>query len=416
MFWSHSDTPRLFYSLNHLSPGLSFQPVDALINAFELKQSVYFSTKRYGLLAGAPFARLLYEGRKGLVERAQASLDFARSMGYDNAILIGAIPFQVEQTPSLCVATNVVQHYYNGQSFADPCDTETQTSLSSWDHQPPAAHFKRIVTAATDLFSETELSKVVLSRTLRLTTKEKLDVRKVLARLVRKNSNGFNFAVSLPDDLGRQGTFLGASPELLLRKMGCRISLNPLAGSIPRVADPELDQARAQALLESDKDLREHALVVRSIREILEPLCKHLMIPERPSLMQTDSMWHLSTEIEGELNNNAMSSLELALALHPTPAVCGYPTDVARRAILELEGYDRGLFTGLVGWCNAKGDGEWAIAIRCATIQDNEVQVFAGAGIVSGSCPEKEYRETHAKFQTMLRGLGVSFEDSEVKP
>jgi isochorismate synthase len=126
-------------------------------------------------------------------------------------------------------------------------------------------------------------------------------------------------------------------------------------------------------------------------------------------------MWHLSTEIHGELLNRDISSLEVAFALHPTPAICGTPVLTAREAIGSQEPFDRGLFTGMVGWCDSEGDGEWAVTIRCAEVEGNELRLFAGAGIVAGSTPEAELAETSAKFRTMLLAMGLDSTVSRLK-
>ena len=136
------------------------------------------------------------------------------------------------------------------------------------------------------------------------------------------------------------------------------------------------------------------------------PIAGHLNVPAEPSVIHTRTLWHLSTEVQGELIDPATSSLELATALHPTPAVCGYPNREARDLIAEIEPFDRGFFTGMVGWCDASGDGEWAVTIRCAEAEGGNLRLFAGAGIVMGSTPEQELAETATKFRTMLNAHG----------
>jgi isochorismate synthase len=181
----------------------------------------------------------------------------------------------------------------------------------------------------------------------------------------------------------------------------------PLAGSAARSPDPAEDQRRASALLVSAKDRHEHAIVADAVAAALRPYCRHLDVPAAPSLRHTRTMWHLASHISGELADPSMSALALACALHPTPAVCGDPLPLARAAIAEIEPFDRGFFTGMVGWCDASGDGEWAVTIRCAEVADRSLRLFAGAGIVAGSDPEHELAETTAKLQTMLDALGI---------
>lgn len=253
-------------------------------------------------------------------------------------------------------------------------------------------------------FERGELSKVVLSRTLKLELDAALDLPALLARLAAKNGQGYTYAVPLA---GAEEVFLGATPELLVRRVGSRVVLNPLAGSAARSADREEDHNIGQALLRSTKDLQEHAIVIDEIAKVLRPLCRTLSLPDHPELLATDALWHLSTLIEGELLDPDMTSLDLAFALHPTPAVCGYPKQAAFDAIMDLEPFDRGFFAGFVGWMNASGDGEWAVSLRCAQCSPRHATLSAGAGIVPGSVPERETAETQTKFRTMLSALGL---------
>jgi isochorismate synthase len=247
-----------------------------------------------------------------------------------------------------------------------------------------------------------ELSKVVLSRTLELTSASEVDPAALLRNLVANHTSGYTFAVDFP-----QHTLVGASPELLVSRKGNLVISNPLAGSAARSTDPEEDQRRAANLLFSEKDLREHAVVVEAVVQALRPYCRTMQVPDHPSLVQTPTMWHLSSEIRGEMLDPETTSLDLAFALHPTPAVCGTPTLAARAAIQDIEPFDRDFYTGMIGWCDASGDGEWIVTIRCAEVKERSLRLFAGAGIVAGSRPEDELDETTAKFRTMLRAMGL---------
>lgn len=271
-------------------------------------------------------------------------------------------------------------------------------AADSLDH-----HYTTAVAKALKEFSPEGLQKVVLARSLRTSLASPLDIAELFARLVGQNPSAYVFAAPLPE--GR--TLVGASPELLVRRSGSRAISNPLAGSMPRCADSAADQANARKLLGSSKDLREHAIVVDMVAEVLSGLCTGLRVPAAPELVRTGSMWHLSTHIEGRLREEETTSLDLAFALHPTPAVCGWPTAAACSLIEELEETSRGFYAGAVGWMDAQGDGEWAVSIRCAEIASDELRVHAGAGIVPGSDPELEHAETEAKFRTILAGLGV---------
>ncbi len=141
--------------------------------------------------------------------------------------------------------------------------------------------------------------------------------------------------------------------------------------------------------------------------EALRPYCRTLSAPTRPRLVSTPTMWHLGTTITGELADPDVTALHLAAALHPTPAICGTPTDSARRLVTELERFDRGYYAGAVGWTNADGDGEWAVSIRCAEVAEHSLRLYAGGGIVPESDPEAELEETSAKFATLLRAMGL---------
>ncbi|MEV0616347.1 isochorismate synthase [Nonomuraea sp. NPDC050404] len=245
------------------------------------------------------------------------------------------------------------------------------------------------------------VDKVVLARTVELRSDEPVNLPGLLRPLL---GHGYSFAAPLPG--GR--TLTGASPELLVSRRGHDVVSNPLAGSAARAGDRAEDRRRAASLTESAKDLHEHRLVVEAVADALAPYCKDLHVPVTPELTSTETMWHLSTRVTGTLRDPGTSALTLAAALHPTPAVCGTPEAEARRMIERLEPFDRGFYAGLVGWTDAAGDGEWAVAIRCAEVAEHTVRLYAGAGIVDGSDPDQELAETSAKFRTMLRALGVS--------
>ncbi len=200
---------------------------------------------------------------------------------------------------------------------------------------------------------------------------------------------------------------MGASPELLVARAGDAVVCQPFAGSAPRSADPEADARNAQALAASGKNRHEHALVVEVMRAALEPLCADLEIAAEPQLHGTDALWHLSTPIRGRLRSPDTTALDLALALHPTPAVGGVPTELAAELITELEG-DRGFYAGAVGWCDARGDGRWVVSIRCAVLAADRLSALAhaGGGIVAESDPDDEVDETTTKFRTILDGAG----------
>jgi isochorismate synthase len=186
------------------------------------------------------------------------------------------------------------------------------------------------------------------------------------------------------------------------------VTCQPFAGSAPRAADPELDAAAGAALADSAKDRHEHQLVIDAMAQALRPLCSELTFPPTPTLSRTRALWHLSTPITGRLRDESTTAIDLTLALHPTPAVGGVPTDVAAELISALEG-DRGFYAGAVGWCDADGDGRWVVSIRCAQLAADRraALAHAGGGIVAESDPDSEVAETTTKFITILTALGV---------
>jgi isochorismate synthase len=198
---------------------------------------------------------------------------------------------------------------------------------------------------------------------------------------------------------------VGASPELLVSRFGSRIRSNPLAGSARRSGDTDEDRANADDLRGSTKNREEHAIVVEAIADALRPMCEQLRWDPEPVVLATPNVWHLSTRFEGVLREPAPSVLEVVAAMHPTPAVAGAPTEAALELIDHLEPFDRGSYAGPIGWMDANGDGEWAIALRCAELRGDRATLFAGAGIVAESVPSDELDETDRKFRAFLDAL-----------
>ncbi len=342
-------------------------------------------------------------GRPGfpLQEAVQGALERARLDGQDDPIVVGAIPFDLARPSVLFVPERWAA--VPGRLPGATPPTALAAPVIGRFSSPDRGGFEDAVRQAVETIRDGAVRKVVLSRILDIELARPVTPGVVRAALGAQNPGGFHFSLPLPDG----STLVGASPELLIRKTGRAIFANPLAGSARRQADPAADDSVAARLLASDKDVHEHRFVTAGIRRVLAPLCRRLDIPDRPGLMNTPTMWHLSTSIAGDLADDDMSVLRLACLMHPTAAVCGAPTAEAQALIRRLEPFDRGLFSGIVGWCNAAGDGEWAITIRCGTIDGRHVRLFAGAGIVEGSDPASEWAETGAKLGTMLRAFGI---------
>jgi isochorismate synthase len=295
--------------------------------------------------------------------------------------------------------------------------------------EPTAEVYAAAVRSALARIEAGELEKVVLARTLRVSAGRELDPRRLAHRLRAVEPHCFTFAVptwqgppssiagrnrEVPAESGRgrvggtpdeQGTLVGASPELLLSRRGLRVRSVPLAGTAPRSGDPDEDLANAKALAASAKEREEHAIVVAAVEAVLGAYCDDLAFDEEPVLEPTANVWHLATRFEGVLRDPAVSALELVAALHPTPAVCGAPSTAARSCIEALEPFDRGAYAGPVGWVDARGDGDWAIALRCAALDGERATLYAGAGIVAGSDPAREVDETDRKFRAFLDSL-----------
>lgn len=202
-------------------------------------------------------------------------------------------------------------------------------------------------------------------------------------------------------------TFLGASPELLVRLSDGQVEALGLAGSLRRGETPEEDERLGEQLMSSAKDRIEHETVVRAIRERLAPATDDLQAPNAPRLRRLRNIQHLSTEIRGRVKPG-VDVLDLAQRLHPTPAVCGWPTAVARAVITEHEDFDRGWYAGPVGWVDSAGDGEFAVALRSAVVSGDRAWLFAGNGIMGDSQPEVELAEVRLKYRPLSEALGLN--------
>ncbi|QBI54655.1 isochorismate synthase [Streptomonospora litoralis] len=365
-----------------------------------------------GAFLASPSGVLVGGGAAAVAERLE---DVAGLLAQGTAdspagpVAIGAIPFDGTAPGRLVVPDSV--------RTAPPLSRSAQGARRQrplpgpWgmDAVPePADHVANVDRALKRLAAEEGgLAKIVLARSLRLSGPRPVDTGQLLSNLAWRDPAGYTFAVDLPAPGSEPRTLIGASPELLLAKRGARVVSNPLAGSAPRSADPSKDQHSAVALLGSAKDRHEHAVVADAVAEALRPYCRTLEVPE-PELAKTATLWHLSTRITGELVDPDTPSALLAAALHPTPAVCGSPTAAAGEAIAGIEPFDRGFYTGAVGYTDARGDGEWVVSIRCADVAGERLDLFAGGGIVPGSDPDAELAETSVKLRTLLLALGVN--------
>lgn len=329
------------------------------------------------------------------------ALDRARKAGQSNPIIVGAIPFDPAEASCLYIPEHAE---WRARSATVRTGVATLPELIEQKNIPDERGFKRAVEHAIVNFRHSDVRKAVLSVQRELVFAQDVDVGAMQNNLRAQNQNGYHFRVPMPDG----ATLIGVSPELLVHKDGLNFVSNPLAGSAKRMTDPHADRRNADWLSASEKDHYEHRIVTEDIATQLGELCTQLNVPQRPTLISTPALWHLSTRIEGTLADPTVSALQLACRLHPTPAVCGFPTERARRLIRFVEPFERGLFTGMVGWCDAHGNGEWVVTIRCGTVKHNKVRLFAGAGIVEASSPDSEWTEVQTKLGTMLRACGLA--------
>lgn len=322
----------------------------------------------------------------------------------DGACIAGAIPFGRQEPVRLWLA--------KAPRFGQPLQKESHSrplasQAQSYQSVPSAEDFEAAVGLARDALRQGPVQKVVLGRQLQIETRDAVDQAALLRHLALAHGAGYRFALGLAAQ-DAPASLMGASPELLIACHDGQFEALPLAGTLARGSNAQEDAQQAQRLLASRKDQHEHALMIQGIREALQGLGCQTWIPETPQLIPTPTLWHLATPIRGRLPASHLGVLDLLQRLHPTPAVGGYPTESALALMDRLEPDPRGLFTGAVGWCDAQGNGEWAVTIRCAQVQGNRATLYAGAGVVADSDPAAERRETAAKFQTLLGALGLS--------
>ncbi|AWT27443.1 Isochorismate synthase DhbC [Corynebacterium provencense] len=319
----------------------------------------------------------------------------------DHQVLCGLIPFDVNEPAHLRIT---------GDAQFVPRRYTVNNGSSDWreTRRPPVPddpEYRTSVRRALDAIGAKEVDKVVLSRVIDYPLPPGASHRD-LAETVRRRLTATNPGA----DVFRCGdatgaVWVGASPEVIADVRSGHFLTHPLAGSLPRTVPEEVAD---EHLHSSDKDLREHAFVVRHIVSALSGVCGRLSYPERPTLFSTDTMWHLGSRIQGDLVPG-MTALEAAVSVHPTPAVCGTPTGDAAKLIRSLERTGREFYSGLVGWTDSSGDGRWALVLRGARITGDTLRLQAGAGIVEGSTPDAEHAETAAKFGTVSRCLAGLF-------
>ncbi|MGH9050923.1 MAG: isochorismate synthase [Acidimicrobiia bacterium] len=351
-----------------------------------------------GIVTAGVAARVAAERASGVLETIAG--DDEVELPGTGALAAGALPFGAAARGSLVIPARVVG--------VAPDGTAWRTEIAPVDEPPPPAavsprrfdvrspqsreQWRKAIDAVLAEIDAGRLAKAVLAREVIVDADVPFDARALLARLAVAPSGCFVYgSLSGPVQL------IGASPELLVLRTGRQLWSQPLAGTAPR--------EQVAALLASTKDDREHRYVVDAVVDTLRPACDELWAAPSPEAVMFPSVVHLATEVTGRLREPAPSALDLALALHPTPAVGGAPRAAAVALIDRLEGFDRRCYAGPVGWVDARGDGEWAVALRGAELEGTRARLVAGVGVVAGSDPDAEWAETEVKFEPMLRAL-----------
>ena len=272
-------------------------------------------------------------------------------------------------------------------------------TAASYTIEPGAIqHYLTAVAMARDAVRAGDLVKAVTARPITVSSDQPIDVHAVLRRLRASFGSSYRYSI---DGL------IGASPELLIEVDGDVVRSHPLAGTAPRTGDVTNDAVLAAELIASVKNQIEHRVVIDVVHDTLLPWSSYLDWEPEPSIVTVANVQHLGTRMEGRLSQPGPSVIELVRALSPTPALGGAPRDEAIALIERVEGFERGRYGGAVGWVDARGNGTWAVAIRCAELSADRrsARLVAGGGIVADSDPLSELAETQAKFQAMLSAL-----------
>jgi menaquinone-specific isochorismate synthase len=332
------------------------------------------------------------------------------SNGVSGPIAMGSIPFAPGSDCELVIPSCLIRKSTDGSRWITTIDDAAADDLdpaspprpmtSAYRVRPltPLPTYRTAVGQARDAVRAGKLVKAVIARQILVESEESIDVHAVLLRLRASFGSSYRYSID---------GFIGASPELLVAVDGDAISSHPLAGTTPRSGDPDTDQRLAQRLVDSMKDQIEHRVVIDVVHDTLLPWCSYLDWEPEPSVVPVANVQHLGTRIEGRLSEPRPDVIALARALSPTPALGGHPRVAALELIDRVEGFDRGPYGGAVGWVDARGNGIWAVAIRCAQLAEDRrsAVLTAGGGIVADSDIDAELAETQAKFQAMLSAL-----------
>jgi menaquinone-specific isochorismate synthase len=392
--------------------------VDRDLDLLELagRDGLLVERSRVGLAGRGVARRVALAGASEVLAAIEA--DDEVGVPGTGAVAFGALPFQPDPSVELVIPEVVWGRADDGTRWVTtigPADGAHRTESDLTDSpaataaidpsqitvQPvkPVAWWCELVARATKAMREAGpdgLRKVVLAREVLVDADVPFDRSVILARLRRAYPGCFLFHVD---------GFLGASPELLVGRSGDVVRAQPMAGTAPRGGDPATDARLGAGLLASPTYREEHQITIDMVYDTLLPWCSYLDYEAEPSVIGVANVQHLATLVEGRLSQPPPSILELVTALHPTPAVNGLPRDLATAWILEHEGFDRGRYAGTVGWVDGRGNGTWAVSIRCAEVHGAHARLYAGNGIVADSDPDTELAETQIKLQAVLGAL-----------
>ncbi len=382
--------------------------VDQLdLTAFAGSEGMLFVRNGFGFATRGIAARVTSREAKTFLANIQVD-DTVNAPG-SGPVLIGAIPFDSSQNHDFILPKLLIFKSEDGRCWVTSIvdsDLDLNPSLapnatsSSYEVSPgvEVEVYLSAVTSARDAVRSGAIKKAVIARDVFVTSSQPIDIHSVLLRL--RNSFGSSYQFSVDG-------FIGASPELLVSILDGEVSSHPLAGTAPRTGDPATDAQLAISLLSSTKNQIEHRIVIDAVHDTLLPWCSYLDWEPEASIVAVANVQHLGTHMSGRLSQPFLHVLDAAYALSPTPALGGFPRDKALNLISDVEGMSRGRYGGAVGWFDSRGNGVFAVSIRCAEFSNNNktARLFAGGGIVADSEPLSELAETQAKLQAMLAAI-----------
>ena len=399
--------------LSEVSSSYTNQEID--LNAIAGSDGMLFVRNGIGFATRGVAARVSSHEAKSFLANIEVD-DSVKAPG-SGPVFVGAIPFDSREPHEFILPKILVCKADDGRCWVTTIhDTELDTSESiDFDLRPVNAlsassssytvtpgvdvdTYLRAVTAARDAVRSGSITKAVIARDVFVESSQPIDIHSVLLRL--RNSFGSSYQFSVDG-------FVGASPELLVSIVDGEVSSHPLAGTAPRTGDPTTDAQLAASLLSSSKNQIEHRIVIDAVHDTLLPWCSYLDWEPEASIVAVANVQHLGTHMTGRLSEPFLHVLDAVYALSPTPALGGHPRDKALKLISDVEGMSRGRYGGAVGWFDSRGNGVWAVSIRCAEYSNNNMtaRLFAGGGIVADSDPLSELAETQAKLQAMLAAI-----------